>query len=147
MSDAGVRSCRVIIYNKIRYFLDPEEMSFIAHLLYLKDLRECGCRTAYSKNFNFKSFQLARDTFYRCAKRLMKIGLIDTEMKGRFNDYILVEKNYNRLLEIVNTTDNVDALIQFSKREFISKNRTIDMITDMEIKDLKNRGEPLYLKE
>lgn len=147
MSNAGVRSCRVITYNKIRYFLDTEEMSFVSHLLYLKDLRECGCRTAYSKKFNFKSFQLGRDTFYRCAKRLRKLGLVETSGKGKFTDYILVEKNYNRLLEIVNSTDNVDTLIQFSKIEFTEKNRSIDMITDIEIKNLKAKGEPLFLKE
>lgn len=143
----GVRSCRVSFPNKIRYFVDAHELSFITHLIYLSDLRDCGCRTAYSREFNFKGFQLRRDTFYRCAKRLKRLGLLETCQKGKFTDYILVEKSYNRLLEIVNATDNVDILLEFSEREFTLKNRSIDMITDNEIKDLKNRGDPLYLKE
>ncbi len=147
MSSAGIRSCMVTFPNKIRYFLRPKEMSFIIHLLYLEDLRECGCRTAYSKNFNFKSFRLGRDSFYRCAKRLRELGLIETTQDGKFTDYILVKKNYNRFVEIVNATDNVDILLEFSEREFILKKRSIDMITDIEIKDLRAKGEPLYLKE
>ena len=135
----GTRSCKIIIHNKIRYFLDAKEMSFVTHLIYLKDLRYCGCRTAYSQDFNFKSFQLNRAVFYRCTKRLESLKLLERKAIGRFTDYVFLEDNYNRLTEIVNATDNIYALISFSEKEFILKKRSIDQITDSEIEELKIR--------
>ena len=137
MSNAGVRSCRVIIHNKIRYFLTHKELSFISHLLYLKKLRECGCRTAYSQEFNFQSFGFNKSTFYRIVKRLEILGLLERVTVNKFTDFVLIEKNYNRLLEVVNSTDNIYALIFFSE-ELNKSNRNIDSISDIEILQLKS---------
>ena len=141
IKEMGTRSCRITIYTKIRYILDPEEMSFVSQLIYLKDLRDCGCRTAYSSDFQFKSFRLSKNIFYRCVKNLERLKLLERKTVRGFTDYILSEKNYNRLIDIINSTDDVDALISFSEREFILNKRSIDEITDSEILELRIRGD------
>ena len=132
------RSCRVMMFDKLRFFLDPSEYSFLSKILYLKDLRECGCRTAYSQDFNFKSFNLSRDIFYRCAKRLEYLGLLKRVSVGKFTDYLLSENNYYRLLEIVNSTENIYALIAFNENHFLHLKKSIEDITDSDIRELKD---------
>lgn len=129
----------VKIYNNLRYFLDAKELSFIIHLKKLSELRAYGCRTAYSREFNFKSFQLSRNVFYRCAKRLEKLGLLIRVQVGVFVDYHLDHRNYKKLSKIANSTNDIYILSEFNDREFILNKRSIDDISETEILELKSK--------
>ncbi|MFR9543591.1 MAG: hypothetical protein SNH27_16275 [Rikenellaceae bacterium] len=57
---------------------------------------------------------------------------------GKFTDYLLSEKHYHKLLEIVNSTENIYALIAFNENHFLHLKKSVEDITDSDIRELKD---------
>ena len=136
---------RIELHINLIYLLDSNELKFLTYLKYLDYLRGCGCRTAYSREFTFRGFQLSRAVFYGCAKRMERLNLLERKTVGKFTDYCLVTRSYERLVVIASATSNINALCSFSKSEFKLNGRGVDQITDSEIRELRELGKEIIL--
>ncbi len=130
----------VCINDNLRHILDDGEMSFVVKLKHLDYMRKSGYRTAYSKDYYFKSFRIAKTPFYRIVRRLEALGILDRKKVGKYTDYVLNQAGYERLLKVAASTYNIEVLRAFAFEEFVVNKRSVDQITDDEISQLSIQG-------
>lgn len=129
------------LHINLCYLFDHQEICFLMHLVHIDFVRSCGYNTAYGRDFMFKKFKMNMRVFQRCTNRFTEMGLLEKKRKGLHFDYLLNQKLYQRLLEIMCATNDVFVLTEFCEREFIKGSRTIESIRDSEIKILGEKGE------
>lgn len=123
------------------YLFDQQEFCFLAHLLHLDFIRKCNYNTSFSRDFMLKKFRMNRRIFQRCTNRFTDLGLLEKKRQGVHIDYLMNQKLYQRLVEILCATQDIFAVSEFCEREFIKAGRKIESITDSEIQILREQGE------
>lgn len=121
-------------YLNLGRLFDPAEMIFILHMQRVEYLRQTG-RGHWSKKFLMKAMNLGVKVFDRCARRLEEMELLIVS-SGRHPNYRWNTKLYHRLIEILNVTDNLDALDEFCRRVFLEGKRSIGSVSAPEIEEL-----------
>lgn len=122
-------------YLNLGRLFDPAEMIFILHMQQVEYLRHSGRGNRWSKKFLLKKMNLGEKVFDRCVRHLAKMELLivtpDYHPDYRWNTVL-----YERLVDILTSTDNLDALDGFCHRVFLDGKRSIGSVTDSEIEEL-----------
>lgn len=122
-------------YLNLGRLFDPSEMMFILHMQRVEFLRQTG-HGRWSKKFLMRKMNLGEKVFNRCARRLAEMGLLiiysDFHPVYRWNTAL-----YERLIDILSSTDNLDVLDGFCRRVFQEEKRSIGSVTAPEIAELE----------
>lgn len=122
-------------YLNLGRLFDPAEMLFILHMQQVEFLCQASQGGRWSKKFLMKKMGLGEKVFDRCVRRLEQMELLIVS-----SDYHPVYRwdtaLYERLVEILSATDNLEALDGFCRRMFLEEKRCIRGISDFEVEML-----------
>jgi hypothetical protein len=125
-------------YYGFSYLLSPEEERIIKHLKEIDYIGSIGFNSLYSRAGYARIMGLSVFAFDRCAKSLCRMGLlVKTENSNRNRvQYRINGPAYHRLVRIVSVNRNSDRLKQFFDFHILQLGKTIEEVTDEEIKQL-----------
>lgn len=115
---------------------DASETVFILHMLDIAYIRSKGYNTVWSKGYLMKRMNIRLRTFDRCVKRMAELGLLDRLPQDGMYDYLWNMTLYDRLLRIMSATRDINRLREFCRKIFIEQKRSIQSISEDEIKSL-----------
>jgi predicted transcriptional regulator len=126
-------------YTGLSYLFNPAENQFIMHMVYVEYLKSVNYRIHWSKAEYIKRMGLKESAFNRCVNRLSQMKLLTRTYNDRGNRvyYSFDMERYNRLVEMLSITSNIDKLIAFCDENFKKQSRSIESITEDEINELK----------
>lgn len=129
-------------HTGLSYLFSPAETRFILHMIDIEYKKSNGYNVSWSRAQYMKIMGLNEYTFDKCIKRMIKIGLLNKRNNDMGNKvyYTFDMQIYERLVNILASTYNVDKLILFCVSNFKNQSRTIQSITDDEIMLLKAKG-------
>ncbi|MDR1718028.1 MAG: hypothetical protein LBS20_19500 [Prevotella sp.] len=123
----------------LSYLFNPGESRFIIHMIEIEFLKDQGYNTNWTRAEYMKRMGLNEYSFERCIKRLVKMGLL-SKTNNKLKNKVYYSFNmqlYDRLVEILSVTCNIDKLIEFCETKFIRDARPIESITEKETDDLR----------
>lgn len=120
---------------------DANEIIFIMHMVDIAYLRSKGYNTVWSKKHLMLRMNIRLRVFDRCIKRMIELKLLERKLQDGMYDYIWDMELYNRLLQIVSGTNDINRLKSFCEKVFIDQKRTIQSVSDEEIKRLGKEGD------
>ena len=120
------------------YLLSPEEERVIKHLQEIEYYDSIGYESFYSRREYARIMGLSILVFDRCVKSLCRMGLIVKTEKSSRNrvQYRINGPAYHRLVKIVSVNRNCDRLKQFFDFHILQLGKTIEEVTDEDIKRL-----------
>jgi hypothetical protein len=129
-------------YLELSYLFSPEECRFIMHMTDIEFLKKSGYQTGWSKKEYIKRMGLSEYSFDKSVERLQKMGLLSRTHNSLGNKvfYSFDMDLYNRLVEILSMTCDIDKLIAFCNINFVEQSRSIESITEQEINDLETHN-------
>ena len=128
----------VKIHPNLGCMLSATEVAFLVLLLDQEYYRNVGCDSAWSRAYFQKHTGVSNATFVKCAERMKAIGLVSShhEKAGEKKKYSLNIDAYNRMLELLDSTNNREALTSFCV-SFFSGSNSIMSISKEQIETLK----------
>ena len=128
----------VKIHPNLGCMLSATEVAFLVLLLDQEYYRNVGCDSAWSRAYFQKHTGVSNATFVKCAERMKAIGLVSShhEKAGEKKKYSLNIDAYNRMLELLDSTNNREALTSFCT-SFFSGSNSIMSISKEQIETLK----------
>lgn len=126
-------------YPGFSYLLSPEEERFLKHMKEIAFLARRGEKTDFTRAEYRRRMGLREYTFDRCARTLCRMGLVvkTTDSSRNHVHYELNEEAYERLVQIVSATRNIDRLIEFFNFHVFQLGKTILELKDVEINRLR----------
>lgn len=120
--------------------LSPIESRFLMHMIETHYLSLWGFKIDFTRQQYMKRMGLKEHSFDSAAKSLLEFGLIDRAQGSCRNRvyYELNVKNYERLTEIVSSTQKIEKLRPFLDFNFKKLGRAIDSISDQELAELSS---------
>ncbi len=120
------------------YLLSPEEERVIKHLQEIEYYDSIGYESFYSRREYARIMGLSILVFDRCVRSLCRMGLIVKTEKSSRNrvQYRINGPAYHRLVKIVSVNRNCDRLKQFFDFHILQLGKTIEEVTDEDIKRL-----------
>ncbi len=124
----------------LSYLFTPGESRFILHMIEADFLKKQGYDTDWTRAEYMKRMGLNLYTFEHCVRKLEGMNLLTRRHNALGNRvyYLFNMDLYDRLVEILSATCNVDKLIEFCDTKFKHENRSIESITEEEIVELKS---------
>lgn len=119
---------------------DASEILFIMHMVHIAYMRSKGYNTVWSKAHLMERMNIRLRTFDRCVKRMTGMKLLDRMPQEGMYDYLWNMGRYNRLLQIISATNDINRLREFCRKAFVEQKRDILSISDTEIKMLGKEG-------
>lgn len=120
------------------YIFDHAEMRFLINIAITHEMTLSGNKTIWNKGILMGRMNIKTSVFNRCAKKMIELKLLEVEkIAGKRYSYSLNIELYERLILIVNASDDFLVVKEFFKKNFIDENRSITDITDEEIEQLK----------
>lgn len=119
--------------------LSPKEARFILHMIEMQHLSLWGYKTDYTRTEYMKRMGLGENAFDTAARSLTDLGLVVRTGSRNSVHYELDEKMYDRLVEIVSDTRNIERLAGFLDFNLRKLGRSIDSITDEEIDQIPRK--------
>lgn len=121
----------------LSYVLSPCESRFIQYLLSREQFRKYGVSTYMNQSDYVKAMGLNNSSFRTSVRNLQKLGLLKkwNNSLGNKAFYTLDENQYERLIVILSSTNDLNELISFCQNTF-KRGRSIESITKEEIKIL-----------
>lgn len=118
----------------LSYVLSPCESRFIQYLLSREQIRKHGMSTYMNRSDYMKAMGLNDNSFRTCVHELVRLGLLKkwNNKLGNKAFYILDDEQYEKLITILSSTNNLNELIKFCRRTF-KHGRSISSITEKEI--------------
>jgi hypothetical protein len=128
----------VKIHPNLGCMLSATEVAFLVLLLDQEYYKNVGCDSAWSRAYFQKHTGVSNATFVKCAERMKAIGLVSShhEKAGEKKKYSLNIDAYNRMLELLDSTNNREALTSFCT-SFFSGSNSIMSISKEQIETLK----------
>lgn len=120
-------------YLHLTALFDAQEMLFISHMVHIHYLESMGYDTKWTQRTLMEEIAMTRRIFDRCAKRFIEIKLLECVPLGKGCCYRWNIPLYEKLVEIVNSTNNIGALKVFCQRTFVTQKRSIESVTQEEI--------------
>lgn len=120
---------------------DASEVIFIMHMINIAYLRSKGYNTIWSKAHLMQRMNLRLRTFNRCVERMTELKLLDRMPQEGMYDYLWNMERYNRLLQVMSATTDLNRLREFCRKNFIEQKRDILFISDTEIELLGKEGD------
>lgn len=120
---------------------DASEILFIMHMVHIAYMRSKGYNTVWSKAHLMERMNIRLRTFDRCVKRMTGMKLLDRMPQEGMYDYLWNMGRYNRLLQIISATNDINRLREFCRKAFVEQKRDILSISDTEIKMLGKEGD------
>lgn len=118
------------------------EAVFMAYMADLDRLRRSGADTLSGLNAHLGATGMGRRSFERCARKAVRMGLLEKiPVDGRY-DYVWNSTAYARLVEIVSTNTSYVVLREFCDRVFGTEGREVSSVTDNEVRALKKTAFP-----
>lgn len=118
------------------------EAAFMAYMADLDRLRTSGADTLSGLNVHLGATGMGRRAFERCARKAVRMGLLErVPVDGRY-DYVWNSAAYGRLVEIVSSNASYLVLREFCDRVFVTGGREVSSVTDSEVRELKNTPFP-----
>ena len=118
------------------------EAVFMAYMADLDRLRRSGADTLSGLNAHLGATGMGRRSFERCARKAVRMGLLEKiPVDGRY-DYVWNSTAYARLVEIVSTNTSYVVLREFCDRVFEAEGREVSSVTDREVRILRNTPFP-----
>ena len=118
------------------------EAVFMAYMADLDRLRRSGADTLSGLNAHLGATGMGRRSFERCARKAVRMGLLEKiPVDGRY-DYVWNSTAYARLVEIVSTNTSYVVLREFCDRVFEAEGREVWSVTDREVRILRNTPFP-----
>lgn len=113
------------------------EAAFMAYMADLGRLRSSGFSTLYGLKTHLGATGMGRRAFERCARKAVRMGLLERiPVDGKY-DYVWDMAAYRRLVEIVSSTTSYTALREFCGRVFETEGRTVSSVTDGDMQTLR----------
>lgn len=119
---------------------DASEILFIMHMVHIAYMRSKGYNTVWSKAHLMERMNIRLRTFDRCVRRMTGMKLLDRMPQEGMYDYLWNMGRYNRLLQIISATNDINRLREFCRKAFVEQKRDILSISDTEIKRLGKEG-------
>lgn len=119
---------------------DASEILFIMHMVHIAYMRSKGYNTVWSKAHLMERMNIRLRTFDRCVRRMTGMKLLDRMPQEGMYDYLWNMGRYNRLLQIISATNDINRLREFCRKAFVEQKRDILSISDTEIKMLGKEG-------
>lgn len=114
----------------------------MAYMADLDRLRRSGADTLSGLNAHLGATGMGRRSFERCARKAVRMGLLEKiPVDGRY-DYVWNSTAYARLVEIVSTNTSYVVLREFCDRVFEAEGREVSSVTDREVRILRNTPFP-----
>jgi len=125
-------------YTGLSYMFSPAETRFILHMVDIEYKKQCGYYTNWTRTEYMKIMGLKEYAFDKCIDKLIQLELLSKTNNARGNKvyYSFDMEVYERLVNILNATCNIDKLTEFCKKNFIDTVRPINSITGEEIEEL-----------
>lgn len=120
---------------------DANEIIFIMHMVNIAYLRAEGYNTVWSKRYLMQRMNIRLRTFDRCVKRMTELKLLDRMPQEGMYDYLWNMPLYDRLLKIISATKDINRLREFCRTTFIEQKKSIQSISDDEIRSLGKRDD------
>lgn len=118
------------------------EAAFMAYMADLDRLRRSGADTLSGLSVHLGVTGMGRRAFERCARKTVRMGLLErVPVDGRY-DYVWNGAAYNRLVEIVSSNASYVVLREFCDRVFEAEGREVSSVTDREVRILRNTPFP-----
>jgi hypothetical protein len=127
-------------YPQFSALFNPAETCFILHMVHYEFIKSVGFQIHWTRGEYAERMGLKECAFKRCAKRLSAMNLLKISHNPEGNR-VFYEFNmslYNRLVEILSATTDMDKLVIFCDTHFKKTYRRIESISDDEIKLLKD---------
>lgn len=126
-------------YPGFSYLLNPDEERFLKHMKEIAYLARRGEKTDFTRAEYRRRMGLREYTFDRCAQVLCRMGLVVKTSDSSRNHvhYELNEEAYERLVQIVSATRNINRLIEFFNFHIFQLGKTILEVSDAEINRLR----------
>lgn len=126
------------IHPNLGCMLSATEVAFLVLLLDQEYYKNVGYDSAWSRAYFQKHTGVSNATFAKCVERMEAIGLIYShhEKAGERKEYGLNIDSYNRMLELLDSTNNRKALTSFCA-SFFSDSNSIMSISEEQIETLK----------
>lgn len=127
-------------YTGLSYLFSPIETRFILHMVDIEYKKANGYDTSWSRSEYMKIMGINQYSFDKSIKKLMRMKLL-TRKYNRLGNKVTYSFNlsvYNRLIDILSSTCNIDKLIEFCDKNFIQLGRDIKSIRKDEIEALKS---------
>ncbi|WP_165020627.1 hypothetical protein [Dysgonomonas sp. ZJ279] len=123
----------------LAYIFKPAEIVFIMRMIEVEFMKLNGFYINWTRAEYMKRTGLKVYTFDKCIKKLSEMKLLTKANNELGNEvyYSFDMKLYNKLLEILHATRDVDKLIDFCYTNFEEQSRSIDSISREEIDMLK----------
>ncbi len=117
----------------------PAEQIFIMHMINIEKRKEKGLFVPMGRSAHMKQMQLTQYAFDKCIYKMTQLGLLAKRNNKKKNRvyYCFDIYKYAQLIKIISGTENLDKLKEFCHKNFIIRIRSIDSISDQEIKNLK----------
>lgn len=110
------------------------------HMVHIAYMRSKGYNTVWSKAHLMERMNIRLRTFDRCVRRMTGMKLLDRMPQEGMYDYLWNMGRYNRLLQIISATNDINRLREFCRKAFVEQKRDILSISDTEIKMLGKEG-------
>lgn len=127
-------------YTGLSYLFTPAETRFILHMVDIEYKKSNGFNTNWSRSEYMKIMGLNQYSFDKTIKKLMRMKLL-TRKYNRLGNHVSYSFNvslYNKLIEILSATCNVNKLIEFCELNFNKLGREIRSIKKEEIEKLRS---------
>lgn len=125
-------------YIGLSYLFSPSEARFIMHMINFEYLKQHGYSTNWSKKDYILRMGLSKNAFNTCVKKFVEMKLLKKWNNDLGNKvfYSFDLQLYEKLIDILSSTNNVPELISFCQSTF-KQGRLIEDITEEEVLNLK----------
>lgn len=118
------------------------EATFMAYMADLDRLKRSGADTLCGLNVHLGVTGMGRRVFERCARKAVRMGLLERVPVDSRYDYMWNVTAYDRLVEIVSANASYVILREFCDRVFEAEGREVTSVTDSEVRALKDAPFP-----
>lgn len=129
-------------HNCLLRLFNSDETIFILSMVEIQYLEDNKYFAPRGRNEVMKFMGMKKHVFDKCVKRMVELELLEKTNNQRGNKvyYFFNLALYDRLLEVLSATNDIDAVLDFCNEKFKKERRSIASITDEEIKKLRLDG-------
>jgi len=138
MKELNDKTPFVKYYPGLSYMFSLAETRFILHMVDIDYKKKNGFNTDWTRAEYMKVMGMNEYNFDKCIKRFIGLNLLErtNNLTGNRVYYSFNSKVYEKLVRILSATCNVNKLIAFCTANFKENKRSIESITEEEIKAL-----------
>lgn len=124
------------MYKGLMMAFTPPESVFMIYMADIAALQNIGHRIIRSKKKHMAYTNIGYRAFDHCVEKTVSMGLLERIQVDGMYEYVWDLRAFNRLLDIVNSTNSYASLKAFCYKAFNEDKRRMQSISNAEIEQL-----------